>query len=411
MLSTELAGLAAEPGNGRAAAARPATRGRALIIEEDRALLEQYTDALLAQGYSVSAARSVAIGARLLARQSAGSFDVVVTETTSKGDAELLRTARETGRGVPIVFVTGAPSVETAVQALEMGALHYLVRPFTDDELLRCVDHATRIRRLDAAAYDAVRHLGRAEQTGDDRALLERRLTAAIGSLYVVYQPILRVRDRSVFGWEALLRTRDPALAGPVEFLHLAERLGRTQEVSRAVRTIVAGVASRSRGIMFFVNLHPDDLLDDDLYDPESALAKRAADVVLEITELRPFDVLPDVHGRLAKLRALGFRIAIDDLGAGYSTLSSLAALQPEFVKLDRSLVAGIDHELAKTRLVGSIVRVCGELGRTVIAEGVETEDEQTALVGMGCGLVQGYLFRTAQELGSAASFPLAAGA
>ncbi|MCA9523679.1 MAG: EAL domain-containing protein, partial [Myxococcales bacterium] len=104
-------------------------------------------------------------------------------------------------------------------------------------------------------------------------------------------------------------------------------------------------------------------------------------------------DDVRDVASRVVRLREMGFRIAIDDLGAGYAGLSYFARLEPEVVKLDMSLIRHIDHELTKQRVVASMVSVSHELGMTVIAEGVEIEGERDTAHALGCDLLQGYLF------------------
>ena len=98
-----------------------------------------------------------------------------------------------------------------------------------------------------------------------------------------------------------------------------------------------------------------------------------------------------DVRERVRELRRLGFRIAIDDLGAGYAGLASFAVLEPDLVKLDGVLVKGVDREPIKRKLIGSITLLCRELGILVVAEGVETLAERDALVEQGCDLIQGF--------------------
>jgi len=93
------------------------------------------------------------------------------------------------------------------------------------------------------------------------------------------------------------------------------------------------------------------------------------------------------------QLRALGFRVAIDDLGEGYSGLTSLARVAPEFVKLDMSLVRGVDSCAPQRHIIRSTVQLCRALGAEVIAEGVETAAERDSLLELGCDLLQGYLF------------------
>ena len=95
----------------------------------------------------------------------------------------------------------------------------------------------------------------------------------------------------------------------------------------------------------------------------------------------------------MTRLRALGYRIAIDDLGAGYAGLTSFAQLEPEVVKVDMSLVRGIDRSPVKQKLVRSIIALCTELGIQLVAEGIETPAERDALIALGGDLCQGYLF------------------
>ncbi len=383
-------------------------RGRVLIVEDDRALLEVYADVLLEAGFDVAAASSGTGALRALDKD---AFDVVLTDVVMPGctGLDILRAVRERDLDVPVVLVTGNPSVESAVVAVEMGALHYLVKPVSRDELIRCVEHASRLRKLAAVKREALRYLGHIDRPAGDRAGLEAIFARAVGGLFMVYQPIMRTLDGSVFGWEALLRTKEPEVTGPLAFLETAERLGRVRELGRLIRASVSRTANQHRGTMFFVNLHPDDLLDEALFDPSSPLSALAPEIVLEITERSPFDSIPDVRDRVRRLRSLGFRLAVDDLGAGYAGLTSFATLEPDFVKLDRGLVQGIDSEPVKRKLVASIVTVSRELGITVVAEGIETAAERAAVAGLGCDLMQGFFFRHPERWREEDGFSLAA--
>ena len=122
-------------------------------------------------------------------------------------------------------------------------------------------------------------------------------------------------------------------------------------------------------------------------------LARVADRVVLEITERQHLEEILDLDERIRTLRDLGFRIAVDDLGAGYSSLSSFAELAPDLVKLDMSLVREVHLHPAKHRLVASLIEICGELGVDLVAEGIETEAERDHLAGLGCDLMQGFFF------------------
>jgi EAL domain-containing protein (putative c-di-GMP-specific phosphodiesterase class I) len=238
---------------------------------------------------------------------------------------------------------------------------------------------------------EALALLGSQDRLVGDRAGLEAAFEAALDALAMAHQPIVRA-DGTVYGFEALLRGRTPALATPSALLDAAERLNQVERLGRQVRALVArNLPADDR--LAFVNLHPLDLADPQLADPMAPLSGHARRVVLEVTERASLDRVTGLRGRVARLRELGYRIALDDLGAGYAGLSSLAALNPEVIKLDMSLVRGIDLDPVKRKLVASMVGVGHELGALVLAEGVETTQEHAALDGLGCDLLQGYLF------------------
>lgn len=208
------------------------------------------------------------------------------------------------------------------------------------------------------------------------------------------YQPIVRARDLSMFAYEALLRSTDKALPHPGAILDAAERLERVLRLGRAIRNQVGKTftdAPADRGLVF-VNLHLQDLFDKHLISPFSPLTKIASRVVLEITERSSLDGHRDLRYRVAELREVGFRIAIDDLGGGHARMSTFSPLDTDFVKLDMSLVRDIDRVPMKQRLVKSIVQLCHDHGTQVIGEGVETLAELDCLISLQCDLLQGYL-------------------
>jgi EAL domain-containing protein (putative c-di-GMP-specific phosphodiesterase class I) len=292
------------------------------------------------------------------------------------------------------VLITGAPSLETAIAAIEYGALRYLPKPVSATQLRSITADAVRLHRLARAKRQALDLVGGADRLVGDRAGLVASFSSALASLWIAYQPIVSWSRREVFGYEGLLRSHEPALPHPGAIVDAAERLGRLNELGRAIRARVAECAATSAGsATFFVNLHTYDLLDDDLYDAGSALAKSAARVVLEITERASLHTVRDVQSRVARLRRMGFRIAVDDLGAGYAGLTSFAQLEPEVVKLDMSLVRGVHAQPTKQTLVRTMIAMCRELGMQVVAEGIETADERDSIAEAGCDLLQGYLF------------------
>jgi len=150
-------------------------------------------------------------------------------------------------------------------------------------------------------------------------------------------------------------------------------------------------MANAAPDALLFINLHSRDLLDASLYSDDTPLSAIAHRVVLEITERAALDDVEDARARVAKLRGLGYRIAVDDLGAGYAGLTSFVTLEPELVKLDMTLVRDIEAHPMKQALVRAVTLLCRELGLLVVAEGVETVRERDAVIECGCNLVQGY--------------------
>ena len=126
---------------------------------------------------------------------------------------------------------------------------------------------------------------------------------------------------------------------------------------------------------------------------PEAPLSKIAHRVVLEVTERSSLDEVKDVRARVAALREMGFRIAVDDLGAGYAGLTSFTLLEPEIVKLDMSLVRDVHKNSTKQKVIRSMTALSQDMGMTVVAEGVETVEERDALLELDCDLLQGFLF------------------
>jgi EAL domain-containing protein (putative c-di-GMP-specific phosphodiesterase class I) len=209
----------------------------------------------------------------------------------------------------------------------------------------------------------------------------------------MAYQPIVDAKTRELFAYEALLRCAEPAMPHPGAVLEAAEALGRLNDVGRTVRSrVVDPMSMAPPGTLLFVNLHASDLSDDALLSPSAPLTPIASRVVLEITERSSLDGIRDLRPRMAVLRELGFRIAVDDLGAGYAGLTSFARLEPEFVKLDMSLVRDVHKNAIKRKLVRSMTGLCKEMAIPVVAEGIEVAEERDTVVELGCDLLQGNL-------------------
>jgi EAL domain-containing protein (putative c-di-GMP-specific phosphodiesterase class I) len=367
--------------------------GRILLVDDDAGLRRAFARLLSAAAFDVDQAPS---GNEALKLFQNTRYDVIISDIDMPGisGVELLRAVRGTDLDVPVILITGNPSVPTAVQAVEGGALRYLLKPVESEVLVRTVEHARRLQRLARLKREALEYLGNAEKLLGDRAGLEVSLARGIETLWMAYQPIVSPVQRSIVAHEALVRTREPNLPHPGALFSAAERLGRVHDVGRAIRACVAKTLHEHPvGTDIFINLHSADLFDESLYAEDAPLLPFAKRIVLEITERVALDHASDVPARIRRLRELGFRIAIDDLGAGYAGLSYFTLITPDVVKLDMSLIRNVDREPMKQKLVGSLTALCRELGMRVVAEGVETAAERDQVVALGADLLQGYLF------------------
>jgi EAL domain-containing protein (putative c-di-GMP-specific phosphodiesterase class I) len=382
----------------------PTQKARVLLVDDDEVLLRTYARSLTADGYECDMRLD---GEAAVEAIRAGSYDVVLSDIDMPrlGGLALLERIRAYDLDVPVVLITGSPSLETAMAAIEYGALRYLPKPVETERLRAVTADAVRLHRIARAKRLALEVSGEADRFVGDRAGLVASFGSALESLWMAYQPIVSWSRRQVFGYEALLRSPEAALPHPGAVLDAAERLDRLHDLGRAIRRRAAEPAARMpSGAVLFVNLHTHDLLDADLFEPDRPLARIASNVVLEITERASLLHVRDVQARISRLRDMGYRIAVDDLGAGYAGLTSFAQLEPEVVKLDMTLVRGVHLQPTKLTLVRTMVSMCRELGMQVVAEGIETTDERDAMVNAGCDLLQGYLFAR-----PGAAFPAAA--
>ena len=366
--------------------------GRVLVVDDDPAILKLCAEVLQRDGHQVETAENGRAALELIRE---GEFDVILSDILMPelDGLQLLRGVRERDLDVPVILMTGNPNTETAIQAIDHGVLRYLVKPMSIGTLSEAVTQAVRLRSMAALKREALTHLGTGDKLVGDAAGLQVAFQRALDSLRIVYQPVVSASDGSLYGYEAFVRTEAAALPNPGALFHAAERLGTIEVLGRAIRGSIAASMPRLAAKTVFVNLHPLELTDDDLFSPEAPLSAKAPAIVLEINERASLKDVSDLQLRIRDLRALGFRMALDDLGAGYAGLTDFATFQPELVKLDMSLVRGVESDPIKRKLVEHIVELCKDLELEVVAKGVETEGERRALEALGCVLLQGYLF------------------
>jgi diguanylate cyclase (GGDEF)-like protein/PAS domain S-box-containing protein len=271
------------------------------------------------------------------------------------------------------------------------------------------------LRRADAALYSAKRDgRGRlqtfepvtSERVFDDLRLeIDLRGAIARNELYVVYQPIMSIETENLVGFEALLRWNHPSLGlvTPSIFIPIAEESGAIVAMGDWVLREACAALVRLRGrydsaepLWVSVNVSSRQLLGSDLSAGVKA-ALREADLPpdrlkLEITESSIMHSPERAVAVLCDLRELGVGIAIDDFGTGHSSLSYLHDLPVDCLKIDRSFVNRLTTSTSGAHIVRAIVDLARSTGLVVVAEGIETEEQQIALRELGCEYGQGYL-------------------
>jgi EAL domain-containing protein (putative c-di-GMP-specific phosphodiesterase class I) len=209
--------------------------------------------------------------------------------------------------------------------------------------------------------------------------------------LSVVFQPIVGMHDGHAFAYEALVRCVRDDLKNPHVLFERAVSAGCVGRLGRMVREIAVPLAN---GLPLFLNVHPQELEEPWLVRPDDPIYSHDADVYLEVTESVPLTHFELCRHVLHEVRVRGgVHLVVDDLGAGYSNLKRILDLEPRIVKLDRGLIMGIDKSKRHRQLVSSVVRLCSDLQAAVVAEGIETSSEFSALRDTGVEYGQGFLF------------------
>ncbi|HCH62216.1 MAG: hypothetical protein CL927_14750 [Deltaproteobacteria bacterium] len=362
---------------------------RILAVEDDALVRRCIRRILTRKGHEVIEAAHGPEGLRHAAEQ---TFDVALVDYNLPmlDGVEVLQRLRELQPGCLRVLVTGQLDLPMVVGAVNRGEITRVIeKPFKSKALVEAVNEVLRTRQI----MKDVMKVQEEAASAEERRMLEECLSGE--DVQIALQPILHAPDGCVYAYEALLRSNHPVLNGPMPVLRAAEQHGMLSRVAEVVvERCHRWMQVLPAHVRLFMNLHPDELA-----DPEGLIARLhplapwAQRIVLEITERSKLQGLDQWERSVEAVTELGFSVAVDDLGAGYSSLSVLAELQPSYIKVDMSIVRGVDHEPQKRRLVELLCRFAEATDALLVAEGVETPEEAETLRAIGAHLLQGYLF------------------
>lgn len=276
-------------------------------------------------------------------------------------------------------------------------SIGYCARPTECNDMNSLINHASfalfeaMSERKDICAFNAAHYRKDKEQYQELQYF--RRLVRE-NLFHYHFQPIVSAKTGEVFGFEALMRAGDMPLEA-LRILEIAEKNKCLYDIEHATLFNTVQLMSENQDVLsdkkLFINAIPSHLLTepdfDLLYETYGEVMEHA---VIEITEQTDLDS-DTIDTMKARCATAGCEFAIDDYGAGYSNTSSLLLLMPEYVRIDRILLAGIDSDAKKQRLVTDIISFCHENAMTVIAEGVETRPELRTVIRLGVDLIQGF--------------------
>jgi EAL domain-containing protein (putative c-di-GMP-specific phosphodiesterase class I) len=305
-------------------------------------------------------------------------------------------------------FVHGLASAAGDLRRMLAGQLRKIAYPYLPEPAELAVGHAfafwrpfqrpeSQVRQLVEAALAAARfeleRVRRERRTELEWILLEQQIRC-------VYEPIVQLSDGLVIGYEGLARGPDDSdLHSPIALFASAETCGLDYELDCLCRQLaLRGARDLAPGMKLFINCLPASV-HDPLFRPEEIreqlerIGLSPRDLVLEISERQSIVSYGIFREAIARFAGFGFGIAVDDMGAGYSSLATALELRPHFLKIDRSLITGIEGDPPRQDMIRAIQVLAERTGAKVVAEGVESQLELEALLDIGIACGQGFLF------------------
>ena len=282
---------------------------------------------------------------------------------------------------------------------LEAGADGYLVKGSSIETIVTSIERAARGQgslsvEVTGSVIEELAGLLHARRRTEERSRRrEERVRHALDDdvVHAVFQPICTLAGSTV-GAEALARFRGPPSRGPVRWFAEADEVGLLRELElAAVRAALAALPALPDHVFLSVNVSPATLATPGFL--RLVAASDGARVVVEITEHARIHDYESLREALEAVRELGARIAIDDAGAGFASLRHILRLEPEFIKLDRTLIDGIESDRSRQALAAGLISFAEKIDATIVAEGIERPAEVEKLSELGVRYGQGFFF------------------
>lgn len=377
-------------------AARPI---RVLIAEDDPSVRDALA-AIVSAEPTLELAGAVADADRAVELAAAERADVALVDVRMPGGgARAARGIRRRSPATKVLALSAHDDRATVLEMLEAGVVGYLVKGTSVESIVDSIQRAASgqgslsVEVTGEVIDELAGQLSLRRRKEDRRRLREARIRRALDGddvLGVVFQPIWALEERTPVGAEALARFRGPPQRGPERWFAEADEVGLRRELElAAARAALEGLPGLPSSVYLSINVSPQTLTSAPF---RKLVSKAAAErVVVEITEHAPVDDYERIGEAVGRLRALGVRLAIDDAGAGFASLRHILRLAPDIIKLDRTLVAGIEADRSLQALAAGLISFAGKIDATIVAEGIERSEEIEQLAALGVSYGQGY--------------------
>lgn len=381
------------------------TNLRVLVVDDDPMMTTLI--GMLLHGHGVERADTANEGAAALECLAAQAADLLICDLNMPGmdGVQLLNRIAALDRRPAIILLSGEDSrildsSRQFAEAKRLAVLGVLRKPVAREALIELLHRY----RPDSGHLDCDQ-----PQAGLDAKEMSDGL--GNGAPNLVYQPKIDLRTGALVGVEGLLRWHDPVRGSvaPAETVSAAERHGLIDELTLAVLARAAQdrsfAAERGLATNFAINLSLQNLRKSDIVERMHGIVtdtdSEPSDFTLEITETHLVDDIARVLEALIRLRLLGFKISLDDYGTGASTMQMLSQLPSTELKIDRSFVAAAPHSAQGRAFLQSAIELGLQMEQSIVAEGIETEEERALALELGCHFGQGYLFAKPLSIGA----------
>jgi EAL domain-containing protein (putative c-di-GMP-specific phosphodiesterase class I)/CheY-like chemotaxis protein len=372
---------------------------RVLVAEDDPAVRSALAS-LIDSEQTLLLGSAVADAAEAIEAATRDRPDVAIVDVRMPGGgAAAARGIRRRSESTKVVAYSAHDDRATVLEMLEAGAVGYLVKGASAEEIIDSIQLAARGRgslstQVEGSIIEELTgQLRRRRRSDDARRRREKRIARVLEEreISMHYQPICTLHDSAVVGLEALARFDGRPERGPDRWFAEARDVGRSTELELAtIELAVEDLAQLPDGLYLSINVSPDTILTRGFRTLMEGVD--ATRIVLEVTEHAPIGDYKRLSIAIESLRQGGIRLAVDDAGAGFASLRHILELAPDIIKLDRTLIDGIDRDRPQQALAAGLTSFAARMETTIVAEGIERPEEVATLRALGVSHGQGFL-------------------